>query len=192
VTQVSERQVSAWNIANAVTVLRIALVPIFCWLLFASGEAGGTSLRYVAFGVFVFAALTDKFDGELARRRGLVTDFGKVADPLADKALVGAALVGLSLLGELAWWVTAVVLLREFGITVLRFWVIRYGVISASPGGKAKTLLQTVAISLYLLPLEGLPRLVAELTMGVAVVLTVVTGLDYIVRALRLRHGGRA
>jgi CDP-diacylglycerol---glycerol-3-phosphate 3-phosphatidyltransferase len=133
-----------------------------------------------------------RWSGSVRGRRGLVTDFGKVADPLADKALVGAALVGLSLLGELAWWVTAVVLLREFGITVLRFWVIRYGVISASPGGKAKTLLQTVAISLYLLPLEGLPRLVAELTMGVAVVLTVVTGLDYIVRALRLRHGGRA
>jgi CDP-diacylglycerol---glycerol-3-phosphate 3-phosphatidyltransferase len=191
VTQVSERHVSAWNVANAVTVLRLALVPIFCWLLFASTGTGDTALRYVAFGVFVFAALTDKFDGELARRRGLVTDFGKVADPLADKALVGAALVGLSLLGELAWWITALVLVREFGITVLRFWVIRYGVISASPGGKAKTLLQTIAISLYLLPLEGLSRLVAELTMGLAVALTVITGLDYVVRALRLRHGRR-
>ncbi|MEQ4204781.1 CDP-diacylglycerol--glycerol-3-phosphate 3-phosphatidyltransferase [Actinopolymorpha sp. B17G11] len=191
-TQVSERRVSAWNVANAVTVLRIALVPIFCWLLFTSAEPGDASLRYVAFGVFVFAALTDKFDGELARRRGLVTDFGKVADPLADKALVGAALVGLSLLGELAWWITALVLAREFGITVLRFWVIRYGVISASPGGKAKTLLQTVAISLYLLPLEGLPRLLAELTMGLAVALTVITGLDYVIRALRLRQSGRS
>ncbi|MGH3487261.1 MAG: CDP-diacylglycerol--glycerol-3-phosphate 3-phosphatidyltransferase [Actinopolymorphaceae bacterium] len=191
-TQVSERHVSAWNVANAVTVLRLALVPIFCWLLLASTGAGDTSLRYVAFGVFVFAALTDKFDGELARRRGLVTDFGKVADPLADKALVGAALVGLSLLGELAWWITALVLVREFGITVLRFWVIRYAVISASPGGKAKTLLQTIAISLYLLPLEGLPRLLAELTMGLAVALTVITGLDYVVRALRLRHNGRS
>ena len=189
-TEVTQRQTSAWNIANAVTVLRFALVPVFCWLLFHDGGAN-TAFRFAAFGLFVFAALTDKFDGELARRRGIVTDFGKIADPLADKALIGAALIGLSLLHELAWWVTVVVLVREFGITLLRFWVIRYGVIAASPGGKAKTLLQTIAVALYLLPLEGLLRLVAELTMGAAVILTLATGVDYVVRAARLRRRGR-
>ncbi len=190
-TPVTEQRVSAWNAANALTLVRFLLVPIFCWLLLRDhGE--DLTLRLAAFGLFVLAAATDKADGELARRRGLVTDFGKIADPLADKALIGAALVGLSILGELAWWVTVVVLVREFGITLLRFWVIRYGVIAASPGGKAKTLLQAVAIGLYLLPLEGALRLVAELTMGAAVVLTMVTGVDYVVRAIRLRRTGRA
>jgi CDP-diacylglycerol---glycerol-3-phosphate 3-phosphatidyltransferase len=189
VRQAAESTPSVWNAANAMTALRLVLVPVFAWLLLA--EAGtDTTLRLTAFGVFVVAALTDKADGELARRRGLVTDFGKVADPIADKALVGTALIGLCLLGELAWWVAAVILVRELGITLLRFWVIRYGVIAASRGGKAKTLLQTVAIAMYVLPLEGILHLAAMVVMGAAVVLTVATGADYVVRAIRLRSGG--
>ncbi|WP_020576457.1 CDP-diacylglycerol--glycerol-3-phosphate 3-phosphatidyltransferase [Actinopolymorpha alba] len=187
-TQARSAQPSAWNIANLMTVVRVALVPVFAWLLLREGGTS-TTMRVAAFLVFGIAALTDKADGELARRRGLITDFGKIADPLADKALIGTALVGLSILGELPWWVTGIVLVRELGITLLRFWVIRYGVIAASPGGKAKTLLQTIAIGFYLLPLEGFLRLLSEITMGVAVVLTVVTGIDYVVRAVRLRRG---
>jgi CDP-diacylglycerol---glycerol-3-phosphate 3-phosphatidyltransferase len=191
VTQVTGHRPSAWNVANAVTMLRLVLVPVFGWLLLAHG-GGNSTYRYVAFGVFAVAALTDKVDGELARRRAVVTDFGKIADPIVDKALIGVALIGLSVLGELPWWVTALVLVREFGVTALRFWMIRYAVIPASPGGKAKTLVQTVAICLYLLPLEGPLRILAELTMGVAVALTVGTGIDYVVRAVRIRRSGRA
>ena len=126
---------SVLNVANALTVLRLVLVPVFVALLVQPG-AGWRIAAFVAFGV---ASLTDLLDGELARRRGLVTDFGKIADPIADKALTGSALVTLSLLGELPWWVTVVILVRELGVTVLRFWVIRHGVIAASRGGKAKT-----------------------------------------------------
>ena len=102
--------------------------------------------------MFLVASLTDLLDGRIARQRGLITDFGKIADPIADKALTGAALVTLSVQGQLAWWVTAVILARELGVTALRFWVIRHGVIAASRGGKIKTLLQVLAISLYVLP----------------------------------------
>ena len=137
--------------------------------------------------MFVVASATDFVDGELARRQGLVTTFGKIADPIADKALTGTALVGLSYLGELPWWVTIVILVREIGVTLLRFWVIRHGVIPASRGGKAKTVAQMVAILLYLLPLTGWLVTAREVVMGVAVLLTVVTGVDYVARALRLR-----
>ncbi len=177
------------NIANVLTVLRLALVPVFLAALFAAGgESPGW--RVVAFVIFAVAAFTDRVDGQIARRRGLVTDFGKIADPIADKALIGSALVSLSLLAELAWWVTVVVMARELGVTLLRFWVIRHGVIPASRGGKAKTLAQSLAIGLYVLPLPGAAHLVAVVVLGVAVVLTVVTGVDYVVRAVRLRREG--
>ncbi len=176
------------NVANALTVLRLLLVPVFVVLLLHDG-GDEPPWRIAACAAFVVAALTDFVDGDLARRRGLVTDFGAVADPIADKALTGTALVGLSILGELAWFVTAIVLAREIGVTLLRFWVIRHGVISASPGGKLKTVLQGVAIGLYILPLEGLLAGVAGIAMAAAVVVTVVTGLDYVVRAVRLRRG---
>ena len=134
---------SAWNLPNALTMLRILLVPMFLWLLLS--EAGDSAPhRWWAAAVFALASLTDWLDGDLARRRQLVTTFGKVADPIADKALMGSALIGLSLLGELPWWVTVVILIRELGITVLRFWVIRQGVIAASKGGKLKTTVQAV------------------------------------------------
>jgi CDP-diacylglycerol---glycerol-3-phosphate 3-phosphatidyltransferase len=183
--------VSAWNIANALTVFRMALVPAFVVVLF---HGGGhlTSWRVWAWGVFAVASITDRFDGEIARKRGLVTEFGKLADPIADKALVGAALIGLSSLGDLPWWITVVILVREVGVTLLRFWVIRHGVISASRGGKVKTLLQGVAIGLFVLPLTDGLHDVAWVLMIAAVVVALVTGADYVMRAIRLRRAGRA
>ena len=170
------------NVANALTVLRLVLVPLFVVLLLE----GGTGGRIAAFAVFLVASVTDVLDGRIARRRGLITDFGKIADPIADKALTGAALVTLSAQGELPWWVTAVILARELGVTGLRFWVIRHGVIAASRGGKIKTLLQVLAICLYVLP--GPPGIVRAVVMGLAVVATVVTGADYAIRAVRLHR----
>jgi CDP-diacylglycerol--glycerol-3-phosphate 3-phosphatidyltransferase len=179
-------QPGALNVANALTVLRLLLVPVFVLLLLSAGTGG----RIAAFAVFLVASVTDVLDGRIARRRGLITDFGKIADPIADKALTGAALVTLSAQGELAWWVTAVILARELGVTALRFWVIRHGVIAASRGGKIKTLLQVLAITLYVLP--GPPGSVREVVMGLALVVTVVTGADYAVRAVRLRRSTSA
>jgi CDP-diacylglycerol---glycerol-3-phosphate 3-phosphatidyltransferase len=183
--------VSAWNVANALTVLRLVLVPVFLVTLF---EHGGhdSGWRVVAWTVFAIASVTDRIDGDIARKRGIVTEFGKLADPIADKALVGAALVSLSLLHELAWWITVVVLARELGVTLLRFWVIRHGVIPASRGGKLKTLLQAVAIGLYVLPLHGWLHVVAEVIMYAAVVVALATGVDYVLRALRLRRSAAA
>jgi len=183
--------VSAWNIANALTVVRLVLVPVFVVLLF-HGTGHETSWRVAAWAVFALASVTDRFDGDIARRRGLVTEFGKLADPIADKALIGAALIGLSALGELWWWVTVVVLVREVGITLLRFSVIRHGVIPASRGGKIKTFLQAVAIGLFVLPLSGWLHDVAIAIMVAAVAVTLVTGVDYVARAVRLRRLGRA
>jgi CDP-diacylglycerol--glycerol-3-phosphate 3-phosphatidyltransferase len=179
--------VSAWNIANGLTMLRLLLVPFFAAALFHL-DGHVTGWRVTACVIFGVASLTDRIDGEIARKRGLITEFGKLADPIADKALTGTALVGLSMLGDLAWWVTVVVLVREVGVTMLRFWVIRHGVMAASRGGKVKTLLQGVAIGLLLLPLTGALHLAASLVMAAAVVLTVVTGVDYVARAVRLRR----
>ncbi|HET8614607.1 MAG TPA: CDP-diacylglycerol--glycerol-3-phosphate 3-phosphatidyltransferase [Actinomycetales bacterium] len=178
---------STWNLANGLTAFRLVLVPVFAALLMHDG-GDHASWRVTAFVAFAVASITDRFDGELARRRGLVTDVGTIADPIADKALIGAALVGLSLLDELPWWVTALVLVREVGITVLRFVVIRHGILPASRGGKVKTFLQALAIGLYVLPLSGAAHAVAAGVMAVAVVVTVVTGADYLARAVRLRR----
>jgi CDP-diacylglycerol--glycerol-3-phosphate 3-phosphatidyltransferase len=184
-------QASAWNIANALTVLRMALVPVFAWFLLQDG-GHSTSYRLLAFGVFVVATATDTIDGEIARAKGLVTDFGKVSDPIADKALMGMALIGLSLIDLLPWWVTVVVLVREVGITALRFVVIRHGIMPASRGGKVKTVLQATAIIFYVLPLYAFPlsgflQGVAVVVMALAVIVTVGTGVDYVLRAHTLR-----
>jgi CDP-diacylglycerol--glycerol-3-phosphate 3-phosphatidyltransferase len=180
------------NIANVLTGIRLLLVPVF---LAALLTADGLSVtwRLVAFGVFAVASITDSLDGDIARRRGLVTTFGTIADPIADKALTGSALIGLSVLGIVPWWVTVVIMGRELGVTLLRLLVLRHGVIPASRGGKAKTALQTLAIGLYLLPLTELlgasatVDVVRVAVLAAAVVLTVVTGLDYVLRAARLR-----
>jgi len=176
------------NIANILTVSRLALVPVFLLTLFWAEES--TGWRLTAAVVFAIASITDHVDGRLARKFGLVTDFGKVIDPIADKALIGAALFGLSILGELPWWITITIAVREVGVTLLRFWVIRYGVIAASYGGKAKTLAQIIAIELFLLPLPAWSAPVEWAAMGIALVLTIATGVDYVVRAIRLRARG--
>jgi CDP-diacylglycerol--glycerol-3-phosphate 3-phosphatidyltransferase len=182
---------SAWNLPNALTALRLLLVPVFGWLLYRS-NSGSDSATVAAALVFAVASLTDFVDGDLARRRNQVTNFGKVADPIADKALTGVAFIGLSLMGELPWWVTLIVLAREVGVTVLRFWVIRDGVIPASRGGKVKTALQILAILMYLVPLSGSWLTLRDVVMGTAVLVTVVTGIDYVFRALSLRASAKA
>ncbi|MFC7545438.1 CDP-diacylglycerol--glycerol-3-phosphate 3-phosphatidyltransferase [Plantactinospora sp. GCM10030261] len=175
------------NAANALTALRLALVPVFVALVVAS-ELTHPGWRIIATVTFVVASTTDLVDGWIARRFGLVTSFGKVADPIADKALTGAALVLLSWYDALPWWVTTVILTREVGVTLIRFWVIRYGVIAASHGGKIKTALQILAIVWYLWPTPTVLTGVGGWIMAAAVLVTVVTGLDYIVRAVRMRR----
>jgi CDP-diacylglycerol--glycerol-3-phosphate 3-phosphatidyltransferase len=180
-----------WNVANLLTMTRLVLVPGFV-LLLVHGDGHDPAWRSFAWAAFAVAMITDLFDGELARRYGLVTDFGKIADPIADKAIMGAALIGLSGLGDLPWWVTAVILFRELGITLMRFWVIRHGVIPASRGGKLKTLTQGVAVGMYILVLTGPLASLRAWLMAAAVVLTVATGLDYVRQAVVLRRAGLA
>ena len=175
------------NIANALTVFRLLLVPVFLVFMFA-GSGHDPAWRCAATAVFAVAAFTDRIDGELARRRGLITDFGKLLDPIADKVLVGAAMISLSALGDLPWWVTVVMLGRELGVTGLRLWVIRRGVIPASRAGKIKTFLQGIAIGLYILPLTGWAASLRWWVMGVALIVTLATGVDYVLRALALRR----
>ncbi|MFF8862852.1 CDP-diacylglycerol--glycerol-3-phosphate 3-phosphatidyltransferase [Streptomyces sp. NPDC015139] len=184
-------QASVWNVANLLTMLRLLLVPGFVALMLADGGYD-PAWRSLAWAAFAIAMITDLFDGHLARTYNLVTDFGKIADPIADKAIMGAALICLSGLGDLPWWVTAVILGRELGITLLRFLVIRYGVIPASRGGKLKTLTQGVAVGMYVLALTGWLATLRFWVMAAAVVLTVVTGLDYVRQAIVLRRQGIA
>jgi CDP-diacylglycerol--glycerol-3-phosphate 3-phosphatidyltransferase len=178
------------NAANALTALRLLLVPVFVALVVTSQleHAGWRIAATLTFGV---ASATDLVDGWIARRYGLVTSLGKVADPIADKALTGSALVLLSWFDALPWWVTVLILAREWGVTLLRFWVIRYGVIAASRGGKLKTALQILAIAWYLWPVPDAVQPVGPWIMGAAVVVTVVTGLDYVLQAIRLRRSAR-
>ena len=178
------------NVANALTILRIVLVPLFVVVMVASGMAS-PGYRMAAALAFIIASLTDFADGWIARSFDQVTAFGKVADPIADKALTGTALILLSLYGALPWWVTAVVLVRELGVTGLRLWVLNTAVVAASRGGKAKTVLQTVAIAWYIWPFTDALAAVGPWLMAVAVVVTVVTGVDYVVRVLRVRRSGR-
>ncbi|WP_373324831.1 CDP-diacylglycerol--glycerol-3-phosphate 3-phosphatidyltransferase [Actinocatenispora rupis] len=179
------------NPANALTALRIVLVPVFVWIAVAS-HLVAADWRIAACVVFCVASVTDFADGWLARSRNLVTPFGKVADPIADKALTGSALIVLSAYAGLPWWMTAVILAREAGVTALRFWVLRHGVIAASRGGKVKTVLQIVAIAWYLFPwpdpLSGLGFWI----MLLALLVTVGTGFDYVFRAVALRRRGSA
>lgn len=185
------RAVSNWNIANALTGVRILLVPLFAVLLLID-EGRLDGFRWLAAAVFVLASVTDRLDGDLARSRGLVTDLGKVMDPIADKALVGAALIGLSMIDELWWWVTILILAREVLITLLRFAVIRHGIMPASHGGKLKTTLQIVGISILVVPLPDWVHTVGLVVMLAAVVVTVATGVDYVLRAFRLRRDAQS
>lgn len=182
--------VSSWNLPNALTVVRLLLVPVFAVVAWVGFDRDDQAWQAWSALIFLAAAVTDLLDGELARRTDKVTSFGKIVDPIADKALTGAALIVLSWFGVLPWWVTVVIIVREVGVTALRFWVIRHGVMAASRGGKLKTVLQIVAITLYLLPLASGAAAVAEVVMAAAVVVTLLTGIDYVLRALALRRAG--
>ncbi|MFZ9702125.1 MAG: CDP-diacylglycerol--glycerol-3-phosphate 3-phosphatidyltransferase [Candidatus Nanopelagicales bacterium] len=171
------------NLPNFLTFLRILFVPVLAWLLFKE-NATTDFIRLISAIVFIVAGLTDIADGIIARKYKLITNFGKIFDPIADKALIGVALIGLSSLDLLAWWITWVILFRELFVTFLRFWVINKGVIPASRGGKLKTIMQIVAISAYLLPLPTSFNLLAEILMYIAVILTVLTAIDYILKAI--------
>jgi CDP-diacylglycerol--glycerol-3-phosphate 3-phosphatidyltransferase len=185
-----EGTASAGNLANIITVFRMLLAPVFIVLLLLDAGADGY-LRYIAAGLFIFASATDGVDGFLARRRNLVTDAGKLLDPIADKLLTGGALVALSILGELPWWVTGIILLREVGITVLRFVALRDHVIAASLLGKIKTWVQIIAISAAILPLwtffgDGM-HIVNAVLMTLAVIITLVSGVEYLWQAYKGR-----
>ncbi|QCX27766.1 CDP-diacylglycerol--glycerol-3-phosphate 3-phosphatidyltransferase [Nocardioides jishulii] len=143
---------SNWNVPNALTTLRILLVPVFGWALLHDG-GDSTTWRWIAFAIFAVAMITDKIDGDLARKYNLVTDFGKIADPIADKAITGMALIGLSITGDVWWWVTIIVLLREWSVTLLRLSVLKKVVMPAAQSGKIKTALQALALGLLLMPL---------------------------------------
>jgi CDP-diacylglycerol--glycerol-3-phosphate 3-phosphatidyltransferase len=173
-----------WNLPNALTLIRLLCVPVVGALLFVDQPVP----RDIAAVVFLAAAVTDFFDGSIARRRGITSDFGALMDPIADKALITVALVGLSILGDLPWWVTIVILVREFVVTAVRLSVVKYGVIAASRGGKVKTLAQIIAITMFLAVGPQWWMSIAWVVMVIAVVLTIVTGVDYLVRAVRLRR----
>ena len=179
---------SNWNLPNLITVVRILLAPLFIWMLLADAGQDGP-LRWWAAALFLVAIATDGIDGAIARKHNLVTDLGKILDPIADKVLTGGALVCLAILGELWWWVTIVILVREIGITVFRFVMLNDRVIPASRGGKLKTLLQSVAISLALVPLwlvlGDWIYWVNWTAMALALIVTVITGIDYLVAARR-------
>jgi CDP-diacylglycerol--glycerol-3-phosphate 3-phosphatidyltransferase len=186
-----EAPVPVVNVPNALTLVRLLMVPVFGWMLLSHPLDIGW--RWATTVVFIVALATDFLDGRIARRYNLITNFGKLWDPIADKAITGMAFVGLSILAELPWWVTITILVREWGITVLRFAIIKYGVMAANRGGKAKTMMQTVALCVYLAPLTlyaGLPAFVHWVAIGlmaIAFALTVLTGLDYLREAHRLR-----
>lgn len=174
-------EVPTLNIPNILTVARLIMVPLFGYLVLAIEQT--ETAQWASAAVFLIAALTDLVDGAWARRYGLVTNFGKIADPIADKALIGTALVALSIQSEISWWVTGIIIFREVAITLLRFWVIKQGVIPASRGGKVKTASQIVAIVAFLIPLHGWVDGVAQTSLGIAFALTISTGIDYVTKA---------
>ncbi|MEV8506579.1 CDP-diacylglycerol--glycerol-3-phosphate 3-phosphatidyltransferase [Actinoplanes sp. NPDC051475] len=184
------RRVPLNNPANLLTAARIVLVPVFVVMVVVS-EMAESAWRIAACLTFCVASATDFADGWIARRYELVTSFGKVADPIADKALTGSALVLLSAYGKLSWWVTGLILVREWGVTALRFWVIRYGIIPASRGGKLKTALQIAAIAWFLWPVPEPFDLIGTGLMVAALIVTLVTGVDYVLQAVRIRRKAR-
>jgi len=184
----------SWNVPNLLTILRVGLVPVFVVLL----SAQTVMTRWVALATFVIASITDHYDGSIARKRNLVTDFGKIADSFADKLLTGAAFIMFSFLGELPWWVTIVILIREWGITIMRFAMVKVQVMAAGLGGKAKMVLQILGIMLLLVPWiavlgeekGGVLVLVSQAVIYLATALTVITGIDYVIKAVKIsrRH----
>ena len=199
-TSEQTRQVSNWNVPNALTTLRIVMVPFFGWaLLHEHGHSNGW--RWIAYLLFFLAMVTDKIDGDLARKHNLITNCGKIADPIADKAITGMAFVGLSIIGELWWWVTIVVLVREWSVTFARLSIAKHVVMAANQSGKAKTMAQGLALGGFVAPFNHLvgswhvPGMIvwwlSAVLMGIAFVLTVTSGLEFARDAVRARRGAR-
>ncbi|AZZ41999.1 CDP-diacylglycerol--glycerol-3-phosphate 3-phosphatidyltransferase [Acidipropionibacterium jensenii] len=181
------------NIPNALTVLRLIAVPVFGWMLLSHPHDG--TWRTWTTVVFAVAIFTDFIDGRIARRYNLITDFGKIWDSVADKAITGMAFIGLSIVGELPWWITALILLREWGITVMRVFMLKYEVMAANKGGKLKTATQSLAITLFCIGLWRTPTpvdVVAWAVMILAFGLTLVTGVMYLIDAARIRRDSLA
>lgn len=193
-SETAVRRTSNWNVPNLLTTLRIVLVPFFGWALLHHG-GDENAWRWVAYGIFAVAMFTDKIDGDLARKHGLITDFGKIADPIADKAITGMAFIGLSVIGELWWWVTIIVLVREWGVTLARLSIAKHVVMAANPSGKAKTMAQGLALGGFVAPFKhlsggwNLPGDVvwwgAAVLMGLAFVLTLTSGAEFVRDVLR-------
>lgn len=176
-----DQKTSNWNLPNVLTSLRILAVPLFVWLVLKADHTD-TTWMWWSFVCFVALMITDKLDGDIARKHNLITDFGKIADPIADKALMISAFVCLNIVGVLPVWVTVVIVIRELGITFWRMIQLRQGkVVPASKGGKLKTVLQSVAVALYLMPLPDWAFIGAQVVMYAAVVVTVVTGVQYLI-----------
>lgn len=180
-----------WNLPNAITMARILAVPFFIWSL-VSVSNNESPMRWFSVLIFIVIMASDGVDGAIARKKGLVTNLGKLLDPIADKALLGGALVTLSILGEISWWVTVVILVRELGITIYRLVVVNQKVIAASSGGKLKTIFQGVMVGFVVSPLTAwFPydwyRLFEGSLIVISVVLTVYSGLQYVVAAVRAR-----
>jgi len=195
-----QSQGSNWNLPNALTTLRIVMVPFFGYaLLYDGGDS--VTWRLIAFALFVAAMITDKIDGDIARARNLVTDFGKIADPIADKAITGMAFIGLSIVGDIWWWVTILVLAREWSVTLLRLSILKDVVMPASQLGKIKTTLQAVALSGLCLPLrqvDGSLEIVGEVLfylsqalLAAAVAMTMWSGFEFYRDVLRQKRGTR-
>ena len=171
------------NLPNALTVFRILALPFCAWALFQK-DGQDPTWQIIAWSSFFIVGMTDVLDGRIARKRNQISNFGIILDPIADKAFIATALIGLSILGKMPWWVTAVILIREIGVTILRFAVIKREVISANRGGKLKSLLQNFSVGFYILPLPTYLYLPRDILLGVAIALTVWTGIEYFRNAL--------
>lgn len=167
---------------NWLTVLRIALIPTGVWAIFHSPSAMWQSIAWM---IYFVLGMTDILDGHWARKSGRTTQLGAFLDPVADKALIGSAMISLAILDRFPWWIVFVILFREIGITIFRLAVIRGGVIPASKGGKIKTLTQNFGVSFYILPLPEVLYPLRDSLMAVAVALTIWTGIDYVVKWFR-------
>jgi CDP-diacylglycerol--glycerol-3-phosphate 3-phosphatidyltransferase len=169
---------------NFITIARVLLVPVGAYTLFKNGGDDPT-WQYISWFVFFFLGLSDIADGTLARSRNTITELGKFLDPVADKFMIGTAMMSLSILGRLPWWITIVILVREIGITIFRLAIIKRGVIAANKGGKIKSTFQNFGVGFYVLPLSPSLYWFRDGFIAIAIVLTVVTGVYYVQSALK-------
>ncbi|MFM8965411.1 MAG: CDP-diacylglycerol--glycerol-3-phosphate 3-phosphatidyltransferase [Actinomycetota bacterium] len=172
------------NLPNALTVFRILALPFCAWALFQK-DGQDPTWQLIAWTMFFIVGMTDVLDGRIARKRNQISNFGIILDPIADKAFIATALIGLSILGKMPWWVTVLILAREIGVTILRFAVIKREVISANRGGKLKSLLQNFSVGFYILPLPTSLYLPRDILLGIAIVLTIWTGAEYFRQAIK-------